>query len=592
MSIPGPKPQDVPWRLRRRLRQRYLRWLARQPIENVCLSEGCRTFWRSCRRRTNAFLGSRPVVILTYCLAIGALLFFLGAAVTLVVCAIRYLPELFFAPPEHQSFAGPAQRAAVALTRLTAFESATVPILFLWASRCFCSPSGLETRSFYEKYPPSRLAGYRIAFLCFLACSAAVAVGATIGHGATGYGVAASLTVTGCWGWLAWVAGKRLMAVRWPSRLSSANESAAAFAVLLLLMMLIVTLPAVRLLYGPAVLVVSEHLKWLGPFGWVNDLLQGLSLGQTHNLLPLAVCCAVAVCSGYWLDRPTAGWAFRRRLLSVYRNRETSRRATISTPAEPRVAHDLRQAIAGHDWKSWRFILWPRWVKGRATLLFLPCAVAFLLQLILARFVLLLETLEAESGQALDEKWMLCALVSSVAGWNVLLMEASAALFRDQAGLLGFARRPVSPGQLWKQHQLDGLSFAPTQVLFAVPFVALTAAVAPGYSMNSCLAVVVALLTCVAIRTVLSAGSCYFASIIYLRSWIAAVLTLLGTAGAVAEGLLIVGAAGISFATHASAGLTSGERALILLLQQIAALTALGIAWGVWRAVGRKSRGP
>lgn len=576
MSTPRPQPQDIRHRLGRRLQQRYLRWFAKQPAESVFLSQGWRAFWRSCRRRVNALLQSRLILIPGTCLVVCWLLFILSIAVKVVVIVLPQLPDLAFAAPKD---AEPALRATLAMTRLTVFQTTMLPLLFFWASRCFCSSTGLETRAFYKSYPSSELVAYRIGFLFFLVCSTAISVGATIGHGAGVYGVAASLTVTGCLGWLAWSAGKRLMAIRWPP---CVPQEALAFTICFLFLLLLLPV-VINICYGPAVLGISQYLKWLGPCGWVNGLLLGLSCGRTQDLWPLAICCVVSVVSGYRLNAPTASWTFRRQLLSKYRTRASCRRVTTSTAIEQHVARDLRQALSGNGWTS---ILYPRWVRGREAFLLLLCGSVFLLQLTVAGLVLFLETIENEagSGQTLNEKLMLCALVSSAAGWNVLVMEGLAVCYRDQSGLLDFAKRPVSPGQVWKQLQLDGVKFAPTQVLLATPFVITTTMVAPAYFTNSCFAVTVALLSCIAIRTTWSAGACYFASIMNLRQWIAFILQGLGT---LAGGFLILGTVGSALALSLDPDWTPVATAVNLLTQQIAALVALGIAWGTWFALGQ-----
>ena len=582
MKIVGPRPQKISHRLRRRLRQRYLRWLAMQPVGSICLSEGWRTFWRSCRRRANAFFRSRLVINSALCLAACGFLLVFAIAVIFVACAVRFLPALFFSAPENLSFADPTQRAAVALTRLTVFQSAFLPLLFLWASCCFRNASSLEARSCYKKYSSLSLVGYRIGFFCFLACSVAVAVGATLGHGANCYAAAASLTVMGCVSWLAWTVGKRLMAVRWPPRMSPAAPAAVACIFLILLYAAVV-----GLCYGSGVLSISQYLKWLGPLGWVNGLLHGLSHGQTQNLLPLGTFCAVAAYTGYRLDGSTKSWAFRRRLLSIYRSQGPCPHQTTTTTGEQQVARDLRQALSGNGWPSWRSILYPRWMKGHVTFLFLLVGALFALQLVLAGLVLFLEAVESEAGpgQILNEKLMMYALLSSVCGWAVLLLEGFAAC-RNQANLLEFSRRPVSPGETWRWVQLDGLRLVPTQVFYAIPFVALAIGLAPEYAMHNCIAVGAALWGCVALRTTLVAGSCYFASIVTLRTWMVASLQTLGV---LVGWCLLVGIAGNALVVGTKPDLTPGALAVYLLVQQIATFTALGIACGSWYAVGRSA---
>jgi len=404
MTIRGPRSQNVRDRLRRRLHPRYLRWLARQPVASGCLSKGWRGFRRSCRRSINAFVRSRLVRIPVFCVAVCAGLFILGAAVALVAAVLYLLPAMLFAPPEHHRFASLAERDAVALTRLTVLQSAILPLLFLWAAHCFCNSLGLETRAFYEKNRLSRLVGYRLGFLCFLAYSAAVTLGATAGHDAPGYGVMATLTVTGCLGWLAWAAAKRLMAVGRPRWLSSPGALAATLLILLLPTPYII---AFSYRSGSAVLAISRHLTWLGPLGWVNDLLLGLSLGHVQNALPLAIGCVVALSLGYQLNRPTSSWAFRRRLLSNYRTRRVSQqRATTSRTNEQHVARDLRQALSENVWKP---AVYPRWMKGHVASLLALYGMAFLMQLLLACLVLFLGAVERKvgSGFALNEKRML-----------------------------------------------------------------------------------------------------------------------------------------------------------------------------------------
>lgn len=304
MSTDGPAVQDVRHRLGGRLRRRYLRWFARQPVESVCLSEGWRGFWRSYRRRTNAFFESRLFFVLMACVAIGGLLFILGTATIAAVRLLPLLPGVFFAAPENHTFANPAQRAAVAMTRLTFLQSVFLPLFFFLASRCFYNLPRLQDGSFYERSASSRLIGYRIVFLCFLACSAAVSVGATIGHGASVCGMAASLTMTGCLGWFAWAIAKRLMAVRWLPWMLSSETALAAFCVFLFLLIPVF----INFWFGSPVLRVSRYLEWLGPAGWVNGLLLDLGMGKTQNLWPLGICCIVGVVLGYRLNVPTATW--------------------------------------------------------------------------------------------------------------------------------------------------------------------------------------------------------------------------------------------------------------------------------------------
>ena len=577
MNVHGFRSQNVRNRLHRRLHQRYLRWLARQPVESVFLSEGWRSFWRSYRRRANDFFRTPLVQILIVCLAVCALLLILAGAVAAVACVLYAPPAILFAPPEHVSFTGLAQRDAVALTRLTVLQSMIVPSLFLWATLCFRNWSGLEAPAFYQKYRSSRLVGYSVAFLCFLGWSVAATIGATIGHGTAFYSIVAALTVTGCLGWLAWTGAKRLMAVRCSHWLSSSETAAATLGLPLLLL-----LPVISALFGPAVFTISRYLQWLGPFGWLNDLLLSLSFGRTLAVLPFGICCVITLALGFWLNSPTSNWAFRRRLLSKYRTRTLRRCVTSSTTGEQHFAHDLRQALSRHNWQS---ILYPRWTRGYVTRLLLLCGTVFAVQLILAGLILFLESVERQTGLgiSLREARSLRVMLSCAPGWNVLLIEAIAISIRDRFGVWEFARRPVSPGQVWKQLQWDGAISAPTQTLLALPSVALVIVVAPAYGMNSCCAVVVALLACVAIRTTLSAGSCYFASITHLKQWTASILLLVGTFGAL---VLIWGAAASGFAICMNPDWTPGENASTLLLQQVVPLTALAIACGVWCAVG------
>jgi hypothetical protein len=218
-------------------------------------------------------------------------------------------------------------------------------------------------------------------------------------------------------------------------------------------------------------------------------------------------------------------------------------------------------------------------------LLTLLCA-TFLVQLIFAGLVLFLEAVENNAGlhQTLNEKLRLITLVSSVAGWNVLLMEGFAVCDRYQAGLSEFARRPVSPGQVWKQIQLDGLRFVPTQVLYTIPFVVLTTWLAPEFMIRSGVSVAVALFSCFAIRTALCAGSCFFSATNTLQRWVAFSLHGLGL---MAGGFFMLWTVGIAFAMGTEPDSTPAAFAVNVLLQQIATWTALGIACGCWHAVGR-----
>lgn len=515
------------------------------------------------------------------CVALGGLLFILGAVATAAVRLFPLLPGLFFAAPENHTFASSAQRAAVAMTRLTVFQSVMLPVFFFWASLCFCNLPRLQDCSLYERSASSRLIVYRIVFLCFLACSAAVSVGATVGHGADAYGVAASLAVTGCLGWFAWAVGKRLMAVRWPPWILSPHALAGVFLILYFALVPLF----MGVWFGPHVLSVSRYLKWLGPAGWVNELLLDLSIGETRNLWPLGICCIAAVVLGYRLNGPTKTWSYRRRLLSIYRTRESFQRAPSRRKREDRVALDLRETLSGRGWRS---VLYPQWAEHHLTFLLVSCGSLLLVQLFLVGVVLFLKAVEQEAGmgETLHETRMLCVAMASAAGINVLLMEGFAASYRDQPGLAEFARRPVSPDQVWRQLQLAGVRFALAQILLSIPFVAVTIVVAPAYWMNSCFAVIVALLSCIAIRTALPAGASYYSSVIRLRPWLAIPLIF----GMFAGGFLILGTVVSAFVLCLDPDASVEVVAVRLLLQQVAPLAVFGIAWGIWFAVGHSAK--
>lgn len=230
----------------------------------------------------------------------------------------------------------------------------------------------------------------------------------------------------------------------------------------------------------------------------------------------------------------------------------------------------------------------PRWAGRRLTFLLVSCGSLFVVQLILAGLVLFLRAVEqnAGMGETLDETRTLCAAMASVAGFNVLLLESLAVGYRDQPGLAEFAKRPVSPGQVWRQLQLDGVRLAPVQILLSIPFVVMTIVVAPAYWMTSCLAVALFLLACVAIRTTVSAGPCYCSSVMQLRPWLAVPLVF----GVYAGAFLILGMVGSTFFLFVDPDMTPEVAAARLLLQQVAALAAFGIAWGTWYAVGHSAK--
>lgn len=578
MNLARFRRETVGNRLGRRVHQRYLRRLARQPVTSLCLSQGWRSFARSYRRRVNAFGRTRLALVLAVCFGLCGVLFVLGVAAAVVGIVACGPPVLLFAPPEHHPFLSAAERDAVALTRLTALQSIFLPLLFLWAAYCFRNMSRLETPDFYGKPHPARLLGFRLGFGYLLACSTIITLGATIGRGEAVSGVVGTLTVTGCLGWWAWAAAKRLMAAGPPRWLASPGAPVAMIAILGMPLAMVLIPPC----FGSAGLTFSQYLPWLGPFGWVNDRLFGLSSGHLENAWPLGLACLLALSWGYWLNRSASTWAFRRRLLTNYRTRVTPQRASTTATGEPRLARDLRQALSGGDWKAW---LYPHWMKGRVSLFLLLYGLVFLVQLLLAWLVLFLAsvTRQAAPGMVFPEARMLGAVFSSVPGWNVVLLEMCALLLWDPWGLVEFARRPVSPGQVWRQSQWQGVRAIPTQVILAIPFVVVTIVVAPAYFRDSCLAVAVALLACLAIRTTFSAGACYIPAVANLRSWLAGTLGLLGM---LAGNVLIFG----TLASNAAACLhlewTLGQRALAVLVPQIVTLTALGIAWGIWHAVG------
>ena len=176
MSTDGPPLENVEYRLRGRVHRRYLRWFARQPVESVFYSAGWRSFWRSYRRRSNAFFASRPVVVLGVCVGVCGILVFVGLFGTALARILPLLRDIFFAPPENRSFAGPAEQSAVALTRLTILQSMVLPLLLWWGSQCFRNSSAVRNGVFYKRYPSSAFVFYRGTFLCCLVCSAAVAV--------------------------------------------------------------------------------------------------------------------------------------------------------------------------------------------------------------------------------------------------------------------------------------------------------------------------------------------------------------------------------------------------------------------------------
>lgn len=524
-----------------------------------------------------------PLVCLAVCVLLG-ILGFIVAGIATMACVV---PIGFFSPPEHSSFTGPIQRDAVALTRLTVVQSVLLPVLLFWAAHLFRDWSRRDTGALYKRLSPSRLLVFRLVFLGLLAVSAAITLGATTRHGAAVLGVVGTLAVSGCLGYLAWTASKRLMPLR--GLLGMASPEALVGTVVILGM---VMMPAfIGVCLGSSVLTISAYLQWLGPLGWLNDLLLGLGLGHAQNVYPLGTVCLLALVVGHRLNRPTSSWAFRRRLLANYRtplSRQPEpapeKRGATGTPSRGDVAGDLRRALSQGGWKS---LFRPRWIQERVATWLLLYGVSFLTQLLVVGLVLFLASVEASSGMALKEMQQMCSIMACVVGANVLLMEAYAGLGGYWSDWWAFAQRPVSPGQVWRRLQQQGLRFVPTQVLLAIPFVALTALIAPDYVGTSCLAVAVALWACVALRTTVTAGTCYLAAITHLRQWITSLLMLLGAAAGVA---LFLGTLASGVAVCVEPTWTPGAKVLALLLQQLVTLLVLGIAWGVWYAVGRSGK--
>ena len=384
-----------------------------------------------------------------------------------------------------------------------------------------------------------------------------------------------SVLVAGNLGWFAIALCRRAMGVRVP-RLPAQTVTSLTLGSLFILLTSISTL-----LYGPIVFDVSEHLAWIGPLGRVNSWLFELGEGRFETLLPLVALCAILAAGGYGLHRSAGRWAFRRRLLSmthVIERDYTKRASGVRTP--PKIACDLRDVLSGRARWSWRSIVFPRWIQGnRVTLLLIPITL-FLLQAVMIALGLFLERLEAASDVGtLPEKLLIFGFASSAAAWSVLSMEVAAAGYREVGKLVTFAVRPVSPWDVWLDIQREGMAFVPTQILYSIPFVVILALFSRDFVVHGSASIGIALLTCIALRTFLVAGTCMASVSANLRFWIRYPLELILALGG---SIIVLGIVAQALLVPIEGSLLSVVvRQLIL---NVLALFVLAVAATVWHA--------
>lgn len=504
-------------RLKKRLHWRYLRWLAIQPPDTFCRSARWRNSVRSYNRRMNQFVNLKLVRWLGGGLLVGAAICWAGLAIATFGVVCMALAMIFIAPPEHHPFINDAQRDAVALTRLTVYQTLAIALAVIYCTIRSHTPKELERHEFFNRRDGLRQLSWSIAIAGLILCvgSAVVLSGVSWQLPNRLVSIAASVLVAGSISWFAVALCRRAKGVRTP-RLSA---QATTFVPLGGLIMLV---PLATILYRPVVLEMSVHLAWFGPLGRANAWLYELGNGRFASLLPLGTLCAVLAVGGYCLHRSAGRWSFRRRLLfmAIVVERDRAKRQS-KVPETPAIARDLRDALSSRERWSWRSIVCPRWIQGSwATLL--TIAIALLLtQALMIGLGLFLARLEAAyDAGTLPEKLLIFGLASSTAAWSVLSLEVVAACYRDTGKLFTFPVRPVSPWDVWVEIQRDGLAFVPTQILYAIPFVVILALFTRDYMVHGLASVGIALLTCIAIRTFLIAGTCVASVSANLRFWI------------------------------------------------------------------------
>ncbi len=579
----GESAKGISRRLRSRLQRRYLRWLVAHPSDSFCRSTRWRNFWRSNRRRFIHFVNLRPVQWFLGAIVVMAAFAVAGMAVVVIGFIGWLLTMTFFAPPEHHPFISDAQRSAVALTRLSIYQTVAISLAVIFCGIRSHAPKSHERREFFNRRRDVRqlIRSIVIAGLILVVGSAAVLSGVSwrLPHRLLSIGT--SVLVAGNLGWFAVALCRRAMGVRVP-RLPAQTVTILTLGSLFMLIM-----PMMTLLYGPIVFDVSQDLARIGPLGRVNSWLYELGEGQFERLLPLVALCAILAAGGYALHRSASRWAFRRRLLSLTRVIErdyTKRASDVCTP--PKIARDLRGVLSGRARWSWRSIVFPRWIQGnRVTLLLIPMTL-FLLQAVMIALGLFLERLEAANDAGtLPEKLVIFGLASSAAAWSVLSMEVAAAGYREIGKLVTFAARPVSPWDVWLDIQREGMAFVPTQILYSIPFVLTLALFSRDFLVHGSASIGVALLTCIACRTLLVAGICLSSVSANLRFWIRYPL----------EWILAMGGSLIVFGIGAQAMLVPIEGSLLSvvvrqLILNVLALFVLAVAVTAWHAGSAPSR--
>ena len=517
--------------------------------------------------------------------ALAAIGLVLVCVVVVAVSAVMVmlLPAVFFSPPEHHQFASQAERAASALTRLTALQLVALPALLLAATYRSRGTTDPLRRKFYRGRDLVPRRGWRVGLAALVICSTAVSVAATLGQPGGLAAAAAAVVAYGCLGWLVLAVARRMTAVRLPGGLCEPSIQVAAVVVPLALLA-----PAVSVLYSPSVLHIAGYLSWLGPPGWINAALQQISLGQfqVEKLVQLGFLSAAMGYVGYELRRRTKRWSFRRRLLRMYRAERLSRTGSALRPASRQtLAHEVRTEIAGSSGPARLTVFVPPWLSGHGKPLALLAAAQFVVQLIFSAMALFLWRLEQAAdvaqGDAVPEKLMAFALTSNVAGWSVLIHEGYFLLVRDAAKLIGFSKRPVSPVEIWWDLHRRGLRTVPMQLLLAIPFLAIPIYLGHEYWNRGLASVGLALAACFAIRTAVSAAACYLSATVVLRPLIAAPLQWLGWVACI--GLLPIVVAPIK-----NGGPVEPLTSLLMLM--LASGLAFGLGWGMWQFVSRPRR--
>jgi hypothetical protein len=576
MFDPNESSFAISKRLKSRLRRRYLRWYSVQPSRSFFRADGWRSFWRSYNRRANAVFAHPAVHWLAMTLVVGVALCLVGVTVAVLGFLGQLLPMVFFAPVEAHPFESDSQRTMVAFTRLTIYQTAAMSLLLIYSAVCSHAPGELNRRRFFDRRKNVRdsLRGLSIAGLCLFLASTMCVIGVTYRSPYFLLATLVSLLTVGCVCWLVVALARRLIGLR----LLRLRADLAVAGVLVAALVLL--LPFSRLCYGISILEVSESLAWLGPMGFVNSLLYSFSIGRPGAIVPLGSLCVTTAVIGCYLYLRSRSWTFHRRLISMVEILEVGRTASENkAQIQPAIERELRRILSRSEWRSWRAIFYPRWIEGNLPIVFVLLGSVFAAQMLLISMGVMLTNVEAMSDVGPQRpSELMFVLAANAAGWSILLFEGMAWCYRDSHCLTTFARRPVSPWDLWRESQWRGIVCAPTQVVYTLPFILLTASFSPKLLWYACYLIGPALLSCIALRTLVVAAVSYGSAIFSHLTWTSIVLQWVGG---------IVGLAVLSGMISQVNFFAPGVPVRYMLQQQaishLFAFTAFSVAFIVWR---------